>query len=222
MASYTVSLLQPKIIRDLKLHERGLRIVERRAQNFLPLPDGVICLPARAAPRLKSLNSAPGCGALSAYPPRSVGSPKRCAAWRWMRRPISCSAISLELCAGWTSSPRSASGLAGPVLRRRWDLRRSAGDMLDYWFESDPIKAVLGLDAVVGNLASPYSAGSAYVLLHHVFGEVNGKRALGRHRRHGRDHAGHGTSRWRHASISMSAPRCAKFLSRGTAPLGSC
>src|SRR3954463_10218070 len=39
-AAYTVSLLQPKVIRDLKLHQHGLRIVERRAQNFLPLPDG--------------------------------------------------------------------------------------------------------------------------------------------------------------------------------------
>src|SRR5580693_6587718 len=39
-AAYTVSLLQPKIIADLKLHEHGLRIVERRVQNFLPLPDG--------------------------------------------------------------------------------------------------------------------------------------------------------------------------------------
>ena len=39
-AAYTVSLLQPKVIADLKLHEHGLRIVERRAQNFLPLPDG--------------------------------------------------------------------------------------------------------------------------------------------------------------------------------------
>src|SRR5579883_3130810 len=38
-AAYTVSLLQPKIIRDLRLPEHGLRIVERRAQNFLPLPD---------------------------------------------------------------------------------------------------------------------------------------------------------------------------------------
>src|ERR1700747_3076170 len=39
-AAYTVGLLQPKIIHDLKLGEHGLRIVERRAQNFLPLPDG--------------------------------------------------------------------------------------------------------------------------------------------------------------------------------------
>jgi phytoene dehydrogenase-like protein len=39
-AACTVSLLQPKVIQNLKLHERGLRVVERRAQNFLPLPDG--------------------------------------------------------------------------------------------------------------------------------------------------------------------------------------
>ncbi len=40
VASYTVSLLQPKIIADLKLHEQGLRIVHRKMANFLPLPDG--------------------------------------------------------------------------------------------------------------------------------------------------------------------------------------
>ena len=38
-ASYTVSLLNPKIIRDLKLHEHGLRVVERPFSNFLPLTD---------------------------------------------------------------------------------------------------------------------------------------------------------------------------------------
>src|SRR5262249_8531569 len=41
--------------------------------------------------------------------------------------------------------------------------------------EWEPLKAVLGWDSVVGNYASPYAAGSAYVLLHHCFGEVNGK-----------------------------------------------
>ncbi|MFN9807124.1 MAG: FAD-dependent oxidoreductase, partial [Betaproteobacteria bacterium] len=39
-ASYTVSLLHPQVIRDLKLAERGLRIVERPFSNFVPLPDG--------------------------------------------------------------------------------------------------------------------------------------------------------------------------------------
>src|ERR1700755_2983715 len=40
VAAYTVSLLNPKVISDLRLHDHGLRIVERRAQNFLPAPDG--------------------------------------------------------------------------------------------------------------------------------------------------------------------------------------
>jgi phytoene dehydrogenase-like protein len=57
----------------------------------------------------------------------------------------------------------------------------SAGDYLDGWFESDPIKAAFGFDGIVGNYASPYTPGSAYVLLHHVFGEVNGKKGAWGH-----------------------------------------
>src|SRR5436305_11406339 len=40
VAAYTVSLLNPQVIADLRLHDHGLKIVERRAQNFLPSPDG--------------------------------------------------------------------------------------------------------------------------------------------------------------------------------------
>src|SRR6478735_8968513 len=39
-ASYTVSLLNPKVIRDLRLAEHGLAIIPRSLANFLPLPDG--------------------------------------------------------------------------------------------------------------------------------------------------------------------------------------
>src|SRR5690606_34201543 len=64
-------------------------------------------------------------------------------------------------------------------MRGRRDLidlfSESAGELLDAWFESEPLKAALGWDSIVGNFASPYTPGSAYVLLHHVFGEVNGK-----------------------------------------------
>src|SRR3984957_5487521 len=58
---------------------------------------------------------------------------------------------------------------------------KSAGDYLDGWFESAPIKAAYGFDGIVGNYASPYTPGSAYVLLHHVFGEVNGKKGVWGH-----------------------------------------
>src|SRR3546814_1077785 len=40
VASYTVSLLNPQVIADLRLAEHGLRVVERPYANFLPLPDG--------------------------------------------------------------------------------------------------------------------------------------------------------------------------------------
>ena len=58
---------------------------------------------------------------------------------------------------------------------------RSAGDLLDGWFEDEAIKAAYGFDSIVGNYASPYTPGSAYVLLHHAFGEVNGKRGIWGH-----------------------------------------
>jgi len=58
---------------------------------------------------------------------------------------------------------------------------RSAGEMLDEVFESDLVKALFGFDAIVGNYASPYAAGSAYVMLHHAFGEVNGKKGVWGH-----------------------------------------
>jgi phytoene dehydrogenase-like protein len=82
-----------------------------------------------------------------------------------------------------------AGGLGRRLNRLSLDLQRelldlfakSAGDYLDGWFESAPIKAAYGFDGIVGNYASPYSAGSAYVLLHHVFGEVNGKKGAWGH-----------------------------------------
>jgi phytoene dehydrogenase-like protein len=77
---------------------------------------------------------------------------------------------------------RRLRGLDLPARRDLLELfTRSAGEWLDGWFESAPLKAALGWDAVVGHYASPYAAGSAYVLLHHAFGEVNGKRGVWGH-----------------------------------------
>jgi len=62
---------------------------------------------------------------------------------------------------------------------------KSAGQLLDAWFESAALKAAFGFDAIVGNFASPYTPGSAYVLLHHVFGEANGQPGQWGHARGG-------------------------------------
>jgi len=93
---------------------------------------------------------------------------------------------------GWLAAlPQMLSGarvgkrfsrLTMPLRRELLDLFvKSAGDYLDGWFESAPIKAAYGFDGIVGNYASPYAGGSAYVLLHHVFGEVNGKKGVWGH-----------------------------------------
>src|ERR671925_247498 len=58
---------------------------------------------------------------------------------------------------------------------------KSAADYLDGWFESELVKTSFGFDAVVGDYASPYTPGTAYVMLHHAFGEVNGKKRVWGH-----------------------------------------
>ncbi|KAJ8537362.1 hypothetical protein ON010_g13237 [Phytophthora cinnamomi] len=49
-----------------------------------------------------------------------------------------------------------------------------ATKILDKWFESDVLKATLATDAIIGAKVSPSTPGSAYILFHHVMGEVNG------------------------------------------------
>src|ERR687893_235482 len=59
VASYTVSLLHPKIIRDLELPRHGLRIVERRLANFFPLPDGQYLLAGEGRTRAEIARHSP-------------------------------------------------------------------------------------------------------------------------------------------------------------------
>lgn len=185
VAAYTVSLLNPKIIRDLDLAAHGLRIVARPLANFLPLEDGrylkvgagtrdeVAKFSTRDAERLDAYQSRLGevADVLRALvlktPPNLVEG-----------RPLA--ALAELIKAGALARPLRALGLAGQ--RELLALfTASAGDYLDGWFESDPIKAVYGFDGVVGNYASPYTPGSAYVLLHHGFGEVNGQKGVWGH-----------------------------------------
>ena len=89
---------------------------------------------------------------------------------------------------GWRTlidAARQGRGLARLSLSQQRDVldlfTKSARSFLDSWFESEAVKAAFGFDAVVGNYASPDTPGSAYVLLHHVFGEVNGKKGAWGH-----------------------------------------
>lgn len=57
-------------------------------------------------------------------------------------------------------------------------LSSSAADYLDRFFESEELKAVLATDGIIGAFAGPRTPGTAYVLLHHVMGGVDGRRGV--------------------------------------------
>jgi phytoene dehydrogenase-like protein len=183
VAAYTVSLLQPKIIRELRLPAHGLRIVERPLSNFLPLSDR------------SYLKVGGGLTATQHEVAKfSVRDAERLPAYYTMVEQVADVLRGMVL----RTPPNVGGGLRDVMAALRFgaDVRRlpmegrrdlldlftkSAGDLLDRWFESDGIKAAFGFDAIVGNYASPYHPGTGYVLLHHNFGEVNGKRGVWGH-----------------------------------------
>lgn len=186
VASYTVSLLNPKVIADLDLHAHGLRVVERRCANFLPTADGRYLLTGPGRTQEEVARFSPRDAA------RLADYGERLDAIADVLRDLVLTTPPNAVAGSWrTALPEllRAARVGGRLRRLDMPLRRallalfamSAGDYLDNWFESDPIKAVYGFDGVVGNYASPYTPGSAYVLLHHVFGEVNGKRGVWGH-----------------------------------------
>jgi phytoene dehydrogenase-like protein len=186
VASYTVSLLNPKVISDLRLAEHGLRIVERRIANFLPLDDGRYLKVGGGRTREEVAKFSPrDAERLGAYQVRLEAVADVLRALVLETPPNIVEGHPFTAISELIRSSRIANRLRhlGLDLQRELlDLfTNSAGAYLDHWFESDPIKAAYGFDGIVGNYASPYAPGSAYVLLHHCFGEVNGKKGVWGH-----------------------------------------
>ena len=186
VAAYTVSLLNPKVIADLRLADHGLRIVERRAQNFLPSPDGSFLLTGEGRTRDSVAKfSARDAAAIDAFS-RELEAIADVLRQFVLRAPPNLvegfGAIAIREAFNAVGTGNILRKLSLEQQRSLLDLfTRSAGEMLDERFESDLVKALFGFDAIVGNYASPYAAGSAYVMLHHAFGEVNGKKGVWGH-----------------------------------------
>ena len=186
VAAYTVSLLNPKVIADLKLHDHGLRIVERRAQNFLPSPDGrhLLTGEGRTSASLAQLSERDSTR-FEAFTREldAIADVLRALVLRAPPNLIEGFGVgAIREAVNALTTANILRQLSLPRQRALLDLfTRSAGDMLDEVFEHDLVKALFGFDAIVGNYASPYAAGSAYVMLHHAFGEVNGKNGVWGH-----------------------------------------
>lgn len=177
VAAYTVSLLNPKVIRDLDLARHGLRIVERPAANFWPV-DATrgLLMPYGLAARQAAIAqfSAKDAARLPAY---DAALERAASVLRdlVLKTPPNAGGGWLELIKGGAAA-RRALGLDLEEQRVLLDLvTKSAADFLSQWFENDVVRGAFAFDGIVGAYASPYTPGTAYVLLHHCFGEVNGK-----------------------------------------------
>ena len=174
--SYLVSLLDRSVIQDLDLYKHGLTLLPRPGGSLSILKDDHMYLPRDLSAAQKALSRFSKADA-EAFPEfedtlESLGDAIR--------------AIASEV------PPNLGGGLGdlwkllkqGNVLRKLSSAQQedladlmtmSVGDYLDRWFESDPIKGLYGFEGVIGNFVDPYAQGSAYVLLHHVFGQVDGR-----------------------------------------------
>ncbi|WP_417449711.1 phytoene desaturase family protein [Kordiimonas sp.] len=182
-ASYTVSLLNAKIIADMSLERHGLKVIERAASNFFPLDDErYLMFPADDQAKRNEFAK------FSSHDAAALG-----------RYENDIEMVADELRSLLLKSPPNAGGglkdimqaaslglkaLRRPIAAQRLFLdmvTQSCADLLDRYFESDVIKAAFAFDGIVGAFASPRSLGTAYVLLHHCFGEVNGRKGAWGH-----------------------------------------
>ena len=182
-ASYTVSLLNPEVIKDMRLKENGLEIVKRPISNFLPVDDNNFLKVGGSIEKTQMQFrkfSNHDAEILPEYYRRieNVADVLRDLTTK----------TPLNLKGGYINIAKTIFDLA-PIARKTNELQedlfnlftKSAKDFLDSWFENDHIKACFGFDSIVGNYASPETPGSAYVLLHHVFGEVDGEKGAWGH-----------------------------------------
>jgi phytoene dehydrogenase-like protein len=173
-AAYTVSLLNPKVIGDMELERHGLKVLLRKTDNFLP-GDGDYLLAGRGGLTRKEIvrhNAGDGEGYDRYMAELETVVPL---IQKWILRAPLNAGRKLRMLPKLAQLGRDLAGLSTAEVRTVYEFAtKSAGDILDKHFRGDLAKALFGFDGVVGNFASPYTPGTAYVLLHHLFGEAAG------------------------------------------------
>ena len=188
--SYVLSLLRPKIIKDLKIKEHGLKVYSRDPFSFVPLRN-----PGSDPESPKFLLL----GADMEENKRQIGqfSQKDAVAYPKYEEFIEKLVIAVaplldepppdlfKLSQGTFLNNLKQFKDVLPLIRLMKSLGRKslsfyelmttpASKFLDSWFESEPLKASLATDAVIGAMLSPHTPGSSYVFLHHLVGQANG------------------------------------------------
>src|SRR5215471_17347881 len=176
VASYVVSLLRPEIIRDLDLPRHGLEILPLDG-TFTPMPNGDYLW--RVNDHGKSRREIARHSKVDAEAYEEFG--KAMQAMCRFVKPI----LSMVPPDPSTLNPRELMKLL--FLGRRFQgmnsedkynqvqlMTMSAIDFLDQWFETDVLKATMSASGIIGTFLGVRSLGTAYVLLHHYMGEIDG------------------------------------------------
>src|SRR5690349_22508301 len=176
VCSYVVSLLRPEIIRDLDLPRHGLEILPLDG-TFTPLPDGDYLWRTNDHGKTR----------------RQIArhSPLDAEAFEEYGQAMVRVAKFVKPLLGMTPPDPARLGLSGikkllflwrqfrslPPEDRRHLMQlmtMSAADFLDQWFETDALKATMSASGIIGTFLGVRSPGTAYVLLHHYMGEIDG------------------------------------------------
>jgi phytoene dehydrogenase-like protein len=176
VCSYVVSLLRPEIIRDLDLPRHGLEILPLDG-TFTPMPNGDHLW--RVNDHARTQREIRRHSRLDAEAYDEYG--KAMVEMARFAKPI----LDMTPPDPMSLDPRELVKLAflGRRFRGLADLDRynqiqlmtmSAVDFLDQWFETDVLKATMSASGIIGTFLGVRSPGTAYVLLHHYMGEIDG------------------------------------------------
>jgi len=176
VCSYVVSLLRPEVIRELELPNYDLEIIPLDS-TFTPMPDGNYlfrCGDHAKTRREIARHSVTDAEAYEIYGQLMVQMAMAVKPLLGMVPPEPTSWSPREL-VSLAAVQKHFRGLGEKLL---YDLAKlmtmSSADFLDQWFETEVLKATMSASGIIGTFMGPRSPGTAYVLLHHYMGELDG------------------------------------------------
>ncbi|KAG7388930.1 Pyridine nucleotide-disulfide oxidoreductase domain-containing protein 2 [Phytophthora pseudosyringae] len=184
-ASYVFSLFRPQIIKDLDLHRHGLEVFVRDPSSFTPTRDGRSLILGSDMQQTQASIAQFSTADAEAYPVYNNMLEDMVDFFLPMldEPPLdlhtafdSTASLSrrIEAAKAMGHLGYRCGKLGNKLTTFAEFMTAPATKILDKWFESDVLKATLATDAIIGAKVSPSTPGSAYILFHHVMGEVNG------------------------------------------------
>src|ERR1700758_3321155 len=173
--SYVVSLLRPEIIRELDLPRHGLEILPLDG-TFTPMHGDYLWRVNDHAKTLREIarHSRLDAEAYDEYGKAMVEMGRFVKPLLAMTPPDPLSLTLAGLKDVWALGRRFQRLSPEDKYNQVQLMTMSAVDLLDQWFETDVLKATMSASGIIGTFLGVRSPGTAYVLLHHYMGEIDG------------------------------------------------